>query len=154
MPAATSLTFEPRRAVSRTSAPFRVAGILTRIPARLREVLAVKVLAPYQVSFRSVHLAVRVVAEHLALRRVRLGVRGRVERGRGGALPHDVGRDARPDHGRPVALAVADAVPVRVEPVAERPTGGMGQEAVLPPPARSVRRVEGVDEDVPAIRVE
>jgi hypothetical protein len=36
---------DPRRADSRTSAPFSGAGILTRIPARFCEVLAVKLLA-------------------------------------------------------------------------------------------------------------
>jgi len=45
MPTATSLRFEERRAVSRTSAPFKGAGILTRMPARFSEVLAVKLLA-------------------------------------------------------------------------------------------------------------
>src|SRR3990170_429966 len=47
-PTATSLTFELRRAVSRTSAAFSEAGILTRMLARFREVLADKVLADYQ----------------------------------------------------------------------------------------------------------
>jgi hypothetical protein len=34
MPTATSFTLEARRAVSRTSASFNGAGILTRMPAR------------------------------------------------------------------------------------------------------------------------
>ena len=45
IPTATSLTLDPRRADSRTSAPFSGAGILTRIPVRFSEVLAVKLLA-------------------------------------------------------------------------------------------------------------
>jgi hypothetical protein len=44
MPVATSLTLELRRAVSRTSAPFNGAGVLTRMPARC-DLLALKLLA-------------------------------------------------------------------------------------------------------------
>ena len=50
MPTATSFRFDPSRAVSRTSAPFKGAGILTRMLA-LCVLLAAKVLALYTVRF-------------------------------------------------------------------------------------------------------
>ncbi len=114
IPAATSLTLEPRRAVSRTSAPFNGAGILTRMPARC-VLLAAKVLAPYQ---RSAHrgaagrqlILQRAIAaeERAAAQRSpaasRVGSYGVGCR----ALPHHVRCDTWTDHGRPVLLAVAD----------------------------------------------
>src|SRR6187401_3092561 len=108
IPAATSFTLEPRRAVSRTRAPFRDAGILTRIPVRL-VLLAAIVLAAYHglangASRRRVALvddAAAVAREQLALRGVRLRIAcGVVGAGRR-ALPHDVGRHAGADHGGP-----------------------------------------------------
>src|SRR4051812_46223360 len=63
-----------------------------------------------------------------------VGGRVRVARVRAGrrAFPVDVGRDAGPDHRRPVALALADrARAVREEPVAERTRAAVREEAVL-----------------------
>src|SRR5262249_9509371 len=50
-PTATSLSDAPRRAVSRTSAPFKEEGALTRTPFLVAGVLAVKVLAIYYLKF-------------------------------------------------------------------------------------------------------
>src|SRR6187551_3437768 len=162
IPAATSFTLEPRRAVSRTRAPFRDAGILTRIPVRL-VLLAAIVLAAYHglangASRRRVALvddAAAVAREQLALRGVRLRIAcGVVGAGRR-ALPHDVGRHAGADHGGPIARSAPDAASaVRVEAVTEGPTGRMGQEAVLPLPSRAVGRPPRVEEDVAPVGVE
>ena len=89
------------------------------------------------------------------MRSVRLRVPGRVERARRQALPHDVGDDARADHGRAIASALAGSFrPVRIEAVAECSARVMGEEAVLALPADAVPGAERVDVDVPSVRVE
>ena len=75
--------------------------------------------------------------------------------GDGRSLPHDVGRDARPDHRRSILLAVTGGArravrTVRVEAVAEAPRRLVREEAVLALPALPVGGVERVDVDVAA----
>ena len=78
-----------------------------------------------------------------------------VERARRQALRHDVGDDARADHGRAIASALAGSFrPVRIEAVAECSARVMGEEAVLALPADAVPGAERVDVDVPSVRVE
>ena len=69
------------------------------------------------------------------------------------ALPHHVGRDARPLDCRAVLRPLAGRIrAVRVEAVTEHPVADVRQEAVLALPARAVRRVVRVDVDVAAER--
>ena len=104
---------------------------------------------------RSVDLAQLVACEDRALCGVRLRVLGRVERAGRRALPHDVGDDARADHGRAIASALAGSFrPVWVEAVTEGSPRVMGEEAVLALPAGAVPGADRVDVDVPSVRVE
>ena len=73
--------------------------------------------------------------------------RGR--RGRGRFLPHHVGSDAGADHRRPVTRPLPRRPgAVRVEAVAEGSVRALREEAVLPAPARPVRRLPGVQVEV------
>src|SRR5215467_13742640 len=83
------------------------------------------------------------------------GVGVAVVRAGRGSLPHHVGCDPRSLDGGAIANAVARGVgAVRIEAVTEGPRARVGEEAVLAAPTAAVVRVERVDVDVAAERVE